>query len=226
MTYYVTANEGDTRDFEFFSEEERIKDLDLDPTIFPNASELQQDENLGRLKVTSILSDLDDDGLYDKLFSFGARSFSIWDSFGNLVFDSGDRFEERIANNIPRRFNSDNEDNDSFDSRSDYKGPEPEAIAIGGIGQKTYAFIGLERIGGIIVYNVSNPQAPKFTQYINNRRFNVDTEVDGAPNPAARDLGPESIIFISAGDSPNRKPLVVVGNEISGTTTIFEINNN
>ncbi|HWP93311.1 MAG TPA: choice-of-anchor I family protein [Thermodesulfobacteriota bacterium] len=223
MTYYVTANEGDTRDFEFFSEEERIEDLTLDPTVFTDAAQLQDETNLGRLKITNILGDLDKDGIFDKLFSFGARSFSIWDSFGNLVFDSGDDFEKITAFKLPVNFNSDNEDNDSFDSRSDDKGPEPEAIAVGKIGSKSYAFIGLERIGGIMVYEVTNPKAPRFIQYLNNRNFNVDAEINGASNPAAGDLGPESIIFISQEDSPNGKPLLVVGNEISGTTTVYSI---
>lgn len=224
MTFYTTANEGDGRDFEFFSEEERINDIDLDPLIFPDAAELKEEQNLGRLQITNILGDLDDDGKFDKLFAFGARSFSIWDSFGNLVFDSSDDFEKITAAILPENFNSNNDDNDSFDSRSDDKGPEPEAIAVGQIGSRTFAFIGLERVGGIMVFNVTNPQRPRFVQYINNRVFNVDAEINGPSNPAARDLGPESISFIPAGESPNGKPLLVVGNEVSGTTTIFEIN--
>jgi len=54
-TYLVSANEGDSRDFDFFSEEVRVGDLLLDPVAFPNAEELQKDENLGRLKVTNTL---------------------------------------------------------------------------------------------------------------------------------------------------------------------------
>ncbi|MBC6474769.1 MAG: hypothetical protein GDA48_19820 [Hormoscilla sp. GM102CHS1] len=62
-TYIVTANEGDSRDYDGFSEEERVKDLTLDPTAFPNAAELQADEALGRLQVTTTLKDRNQKGL-------------------------------------------------------------------------------------------------------------------------------------------------------------------
>jgi hypothetical protein len=223
-TYYVTANEGDTRDFDFFSEEERVKDLDLDPDEFPDASTLDDDENLGRLKTTNIIGDIDGDGDNDRIFSFGARSFTIWDSFGNLVYDSGDDFEFITADAFPAQFNSDNTDNDSFDSRSDDKGPEPEGVVVGKIGQKTYAFIGLERISGIMVYDITKPTSPKFIEYVNNRNFGVDAQnPDDSSNPLAGDLGPEGLFFIPSSESPNGKALLVVGNEISGTTTVYEI---
>ncbi len=226
LTYYVTANEGDTRDFEFFSEEERVKDLDLDPDEFPDASTLDDDENLGRLKTTNIIGDIDGDGDNDRIFSFGARSFSIWDSFGNLVYDSSDDFEFITADAFPSQFNSDHTDNDSFDSRSDDKGPEPEGVVVGKIGQKTYAFIGLERISGVMVYDITKPTSPKFVEYVNNRNFNVDAQnPDDSSNPLAGDLGPEGLFFIPSSESPNGKALLVVGNEISGTTTVYEIDN-
>ncbi len=217
-TYYVTANEGDTRDFEFFSEEERVKDLTLDPLVFPDAADLLLDENLGRLKTTNIIGDLDGDGENERIFTFGARSFSIWDSYGNLVYDSGDDFEKVTAELLPDDFNSDNAENDSFDSRSDDKGPEPEAIEIGRIGDRVFAFIGLERISGVMVYDVTNPFAPFFVNYVNNRDFSVD-----ATDPAAGDIGPECIKFVPAEDSPSGAPILIVGNEISGTTTIYSI---
>lgn len=216
--YYVTANEGDTRDFGFFSEEERVEDLILDPFVFPDASDLLLEENLGRLKTTNIIGDIDGDGDNDRIFTFGARSFSIWDSYGNLVYDSGDDFERITAELLPDFFNSDHADNDSFDSRSDDKGPEPEAIEIGRIGDRVYAFIGLERISGVMVYDVTSPFAPFFVTYVNNRDFSVD-----ATDPAAGDIGPECIKFVSAEDSPGGAPILIVGNEISGTTTIYSI---
>jgi hypothetical protein len=217
-TFLITANEGDTRDYPGFSEERRVKDLKLDPAGFVgfDIDELKANENLGRLKVTSTLGDADGDGLYESLHSFGGRSFSIWDGHGRLVFDSGDEIERRIALDYPNDFNSDNTENGSFDSRSDDKGPEPEAIAIGRVGKKDYAFIGLERMGGILVYDVSHPRQPKFLQYLNQRDFSGDPETD-----TAGELGPEGILFVEAKNSPNGKALVIVAAEISGSVAIY-----
>ncbi len=207
-TYYITANEGDARD-----EDERIANLQLDPNAFPNAEELQQEENLGRLEVSTIDGDLDGDGDYDQLFAYGGRSFSIWDSKGNLVFDSGDEFASITAEQVPQLFNS-NGTVDSFDSRSDSKGSEPEGVEIGVINGRTYAFIGLERVSGIMVYDVTNPADAQFVQYLN--------PLDEATGNAAN-IAPEGLTFINAEDSPNGNPLLIVSNEVSGTTTIYQI---
>ena len=134
-----------------------------------------------------------------------------------MVFDSGDDFEQLTA--VCPEFNSNNHDNDSCDSRSDDKGPEPEGVVVAKIQGNHYAFIGLERVGGIIVYNVTDPTSPTFVQYINNRDFAGDAEAG-----TAGDLAPEGMLFIKEEDSPIDKPLLVVANEVSGSTTIFEIN--
>ncbi|MBU1192271.1 MAG: choice-of-anchor I family protein [Gammaproteobacteria bacterium] len=224
-TYIVTANEGDSRDYDGYSEEERVKDLVLDPTAFPNAAELQADENLGRLNSTTANGDTDGDGDVDEIYSYGARSFSIWTTDGKPVFDSGSDFEVITAMELPDNFNSTNDENDTFDNRSDDKGPEPEGIAVGTILGKTYAFIGLERIGGIMVYDITNPYDVKFKTYVNNRDFSVDAQLpDGSVNPLVGDLGPEGLAFIPWYQSPNLRSLLVVGNEVSGTTTIYQIN--
>ena len=214
QTYYITANEGDSRDFD----ESRLEDLTLDPSAFPDADVLQQDETLGRLAVSTIDGDTDGDGDYDQLFSFGTRSFSIWDGSGNLIYDSGDDFEQITAGLLPEHFNSNNDDNDSFDSRSDAKGPEPEAVTTGVIDGNTYAFVGLERVGGIMVYDVSDPVEPEFISYVNNRDFSVD-----ADTAAAGDLGVEDLKFVPGEDSPTGVPLLIAANEVSGTVTVFEI---
>jgi hypothetical protein len=125
---------------------------------------------------------------------------------------------------LPDYFNSNNDDNDSLDSHSDDKGPEPEGVTVGKIEDHTYAFIGLERVGGIMVYDITNPQKVEFIEYINNRDFTVPAEMDdGSTNPLAGDLGPEGVTFIAEDDSPIEAPLRVVGNEVSGTTTIYSI---
>jgi|LGVF01.1.fsa_nt_gb hypothetical protein len=219
--YIITANEGDAREYDTFDEEIKVSKLALDPTAFPNGDDLQNKEFLGNLKVTTEMGDIDDDGDYDALYAYGTRSFSIWKQNGaslQHVFDSGDHLEQLTAAVFPADFNSDNDENGSFDSRSDNKGPEPEGVAVGIIKGRHYAFICLERIGGIMVYDVTDPVTPVFVQYINNRDFSGDAEAG-----TAGDLGPEGLTFIPALDSPTGSPMLAVANEVSGTTTLFEI---
>lgn len=211
-TYYVIANEGDDR-----GEDARVKDLDLDPEAFPDAEALQEDAALGRLTVSAIDGDLDGDGLHDQLHAFGGRSFSVLDAEGRMIFDSGDRFEQIIARVLPDQFNANHDEDDSADSRSDNKGPEPEGIVTGEVDGVPYAFIGLERVGGVMVFDLSDPTAPEFVTYLNGRDFSepVDSLAHG-------DNGPEGLAFIAAEDSPNGKALVAVSHEVSGTVALYE----
>jgi len=214
-TYLVTANEGDARDYDGYSEEKRLGDLVLDATVFPDAAELQRAENLGRLRVSTASADTNGDGLVDRIAAYGGRSFSIWDTAGTLLFDSGDAIEQITGAALPDGFNS-NGENDTFDERSDDKGPEPEALALGEVDGRTYAFVGLERVGGIVVWDITDPQAPIFVQYANPRDFTASVE-------AAGDLAPEGIIFVAATDTPTGRPMLIVANEFSGTTTVWDI---
>ena len=219
--FIVTANEGDARDYDTFSEEQRVEDIVLDPESFPNADLLQAKGALGRLTVTNTIGDVDGDGDFDHLYAFGARSFTIFKTTRRgmvPVFDSGDQFEQITAAALPGDFNSGNDENGSFDSRSDAKGPEPEGLALGAIGRRTYAFIGLERIGGIMVYDITCPYSAQFVQYVNNRDFGGDAEAG-----TAGDLGPEGITFIPAAQSPDGHPMLAVANEVSGSTTLYRI---
>lgn len=218
-TYYISANEGDARDYSGFSSEVRIKDLTLDSLTFLNRVELQNDTNLGRLKTftANVIGDTDNDGDVDVLYSYGSRSFSIWDSVGNLVWDSGDEIEQYISTHYPSFFNCNDGKASKQDSRSDDKGPEPESIITGEIGGKTYAFVGLERQGGIMVYDITNPLSPVFDQYINN----IDTA-----SGVMTDIAPEGILFISNSHSHTGTNLLIVSSEVSGTATIYEIQDN
>ena len=219
QTLLVMANEGDARDYETFAEEARVRDLVLDPVAFPDAAALRENTALGRLTVTTQLGDPDRDGDYDELYAFGARSISIRTTTGALVWDSGDDLEQLTAAALPAHFNADNAgSNNNRDNRSDNKGPEPEGLVVGKAYGRTYAFVGLERIGGVVVCDITDPTAPRWITYVNNRDFSQ------APDSGlAGDLGPEGLVFIRAEDSPNGSPLLIVANEISGTTTVFQV---
>jgi hypothetical protein len=229
QTYLITANEGDARNYTGFNEESRVNapTLTLDAASFAaqgfadvstGLTGLRNNDNLGRLTVTTTLGNTDADPEFEQLYVFGARSFSIWTPAGQQVFDSGDDFEQITAAAYPNFFNVSHDDN-NFDSRSDNKGPEPESVVVAEIAGRTYAYIGLERIGGIMVYDVTNPVAPTFVQYINNRDFTQPVTSD-----AAKDLGPEGLLYIPADESPTGTPLVISANEISGTVTVFAVN--
>ncbi|AZQ84259.1 alkaline phosphatase [Colwellia sp. Arc7-635] len=243
-TFIVSANEGDARDYDGYSEEVRVKDI-IDPDELNQtlSTELQSqyDESggknyLGRLKVTTALGDKDQDGEFEKLFAYGARSFSIWDKNINLVFDSGDDFGKISSAILGNNFNAAHTENKG-DNRSDDKGGEPEAIDVGEIAGRTYAFISQERAGDLFVYDITNPFNTAFVTHYNNRDFTVDYEMDDdLADPCdsnegmdctqvnmAGDLGPESIKFISAADSPTNTPLLVIGNEVSGTVTVYQV---
>ena len=218
-TYLVTANEGDARDYDALAEEVRVGSsaYTLDPSVFPNAALLKKNSNLGRLTVTNASGDTDNDGDFDEIHVFGTRSFSIWNTTtGQLVYDSGDDFEKITANDptFGALFNASN-DNNNLKNRSDNKGPEPEGITVGQINGATYAFITLERTGGLMTYDITNPLAPVFVSYKNSR---TTTSLGG-------DLAPEGIIYIAPTNSPVNKGLVVMANEISATLSVYEITN-
>lgn len=226
--FIVTANEGDSRDYAAFSEEARAGDLILDAN-HPQFAAAKDKTQLARLKVTTSMGDDDKDGDYDRIVSFGARSFSIWTADGQQVFDSGSDFERITAALLGNKFNNNNEENKG-DSRSDDKGPEPEALALGQIGQRLYAFIGLERTSGFMIYDVTNPFDVHFIDYVVNRDFdadftiNTETGVVKGDATLAGDLGPEGMKFVSADKSPNSKPLLIIGNEVSGSTSVYQFN--
>ncbi len=100
---------------------------------------------------------------------------AVWTTEGAPVFDSGDAFERTTAEAIPAFFNTSDEKN-QFDNRSADRGPEPEPLTVGEVAGRWYAFIGFERISGVIAYDITEPAAPRFAFYLNNRNFAVDPE--------------------------------------------------
>ncbi len=272
QTYLVIANEGDVRDSvnsgRASTDAVRVSSLMLDSTAFPPVppSPLSSDpspkspKNLGRLNVIRSLGcevPLDANafcpGEYNRLYTYGGRSFSILTNDGKLIYDSANDFESIIASKVgsgelaKQAFNATNSNNSpgptagssstgyTFDTRSDDKGPEPEGVVVGRVGDRTYAFIGLERIGGVMVYDVTDPRDAFYVTYVNGKDVrNFDEQVcttvngsggctSGIPNSKAGDLGPEGLAFVPAKDSPSGKPLLIVGNEISGSTRVYEV---
>ncbi|MBF7093193.1 choice-of-anchor I family protein [Flavobacterium sp. ALJ2] len=212
-TYLVTANEGDEKEYTGFVERTTVGATNLDATIFPNAAVLKQTYNLGRFRTTNLNGNLDGDADFEEINCLGARSFSIFNATTKqIVFDSGDDFEMYTAANLPLLFNADHESN-TAKTRSRAKGPEPEGITTAKIGSETFAFISLERVGGVMAYNVTDPNNVKFVDYKNSR----------STSAYAGDHGPEGITYIAPENSPTGKGYILVANEISGTITIFEV---
>ena len=266
VTYLVTANEGDGREYLsdatdaaactaqggflfddgdcfHYLDEIRVKDLDAsqftEDLVAKLGADFQDQDKLGRLKVITDLG-LEDASacttlattgqpiafpeetpvagcVYENLYSFGSRSFTIWDtSTGRAVFDSGSDMERITAQQLGGSFNASNDSNDG-DDRSDDKGPEPEAVEIATINDNTFAFIALERVGGVMVYNITNPQNAQFVQYINPRDFTVADDVVEAN--MAGPLGPEDLKFITQDDDM----YLLVSNEVSGTLSVYSV---
>ena len=209
-TYYVTANEGDAREYDGLIEELKAGGIPLDPDAYPTASSLQENDSIGRIKTSIFSGDSDNDGDFDKVHVYGARSFSIWDDAGNLVWDSKNAFEALLAAEYPESFNSTN-DEAKIDNRSDNKGPEPEAITVVEFDGMTYVFVGLKRMGGIMVYKVEDVNNPEFVSYINDRDY------DAASPEEEGDLAPEDIKFQTEGETG----YFAVSNEVSGTVSIY-----
>jgi hypothetical protein len=213
-TYYVTANEGDARDGSA-GEEARVKDLALSDFDAATVAALngiygdfQADDALGRLNITTHDGNTDADPEIERLTMYGTRSFSIFDETGALVFDSGSDFETITAAQVPALFNSEDSDTGEFDGRSDNKGPEPEGVAITEFEGTTLAAIGLERTGGIMLYDITDPNNPAFLQYLNAT----------VPDTGDR-IGPEGLSFIEVGG----ETFLVVSYEDSGEIDVFSV---
>lgn len=228
-TYLLTANEGDTRTYfsglenaevagnECFADEVRVRSLPggLDPAAFGGATAvtaLRDNTKLGRLKVSAVAPSVQGATGYTSLAAFGGRSFSMWDTAGNLVWDSASLLESTVASLDPTHWpdlpgNAAGWATAPYDNRSDDKGPEPEAIEVGFDKGRTYAFVGLERAGGIMMFDLTQPESPQFLQWI---------ATEGQ-------ISPESIDFVPSQASKTKRALLLVANEISGTTTVYQL---
>jgi hypothetical protein len=218
--YLVIANEGDEKEYVNLNERTTVgaSTYVLDPIRFPHGNQLKKNHMLGRFRVTNLNGDANGDGIFEEIYCVGSRSFSIIDAnTRNMVYDSGDDFEMITSSLsfISPIFNADNENN-TLKGRSRSKGPEPEGITIAEIDGKTYAFTTLERIGGIMAYDITNPNQATFVDYANSRSTTTYTG----------DHGPETIIYIPPTKHNKNRSYLAVANEISGSISIFEVVNN
>lgn len=226
-TYFLTANEGDDRN-DFLTgtsaDSARFSTIvaNLDPTAFPAevVNAIKTDQELGRLTLLTKhaggnYGDTDGDGDYDRLYVLGGRSFSIFDaSTGTQVYDSGEDIERAVYNDA-----SDDPTNslallkaDQLLGRLDNKGPEPESVVVGQVGDQVYAFVALERASAVMMYKITDPTKPKLVQYIRN----TTNLLDG-------DISPEGMKFIPASQSPTGIALLAVGHEVSGSVAVYQI---
>ena len=206
-TYLITANEGDSR-------------------AWPVGLETDVNEAKGKTSPTGKIKTSNkvtwfDASQYDGLESgvdylFGGRSFSVLRVTENgleEVYDSGSAFEAITAKHFPDNFNCSN-DNIGLEDRSGKKGPEPEGTAVGAVNGRTYAFIALERVGGVMIYDVTDPAKASFVNYINSREFAADIQGD---------VSPEGLCFVPAAASRTGKPLLLAACEVSGTLAVYEL---
>ena len=204
-TYLLTANEGDSRAWPIGTEVDtnEVKD---------KVSPVNGIKTGG--KVTWF-----DVSQYDGLeagidYVFGGRSFTVFHVTENglaEVFDSGSDFERITAEVLPDHFNCSN-DTAEVEDRSGKKGPEPEGITVGTIDGRTYAFVGLERTGGVMIYDISDPSAAVFKNYFNSRDYSADIKDD---------VSPEGLTFVAADRNKSGMPILILSNEVSGTVSVM-----
>jgi hypothetical protein len=218
--WIATSNEGEVRETGGIDEKKRVSALSLDPKAFPDASTLQRPDQLGRLQVSAPACDADGDGLAERLVGFGGRGITIWtldDAGLHVKWDSGSEVERAVAARGGMH-NRDAREAGSEDARSTSKGPEPEGLALATVDGRRLLVVGLERPGGCIAWDVTDPTKPAMIADFH--RFRPDAKPS---DPAAGDIAPEGLLVIPADRSPDGSTLLVVCNEVSGTTSIWRI---
>lgn len=207
-TYVFTANEGDATEWPGRENPTKVSKLSgLDPASAAAVFLNSHGSDYGKVEAAG---DMGSDGVY----MYGGRSFSVWNASDmSLVYDSGSDFERITGERLPDYFNVSNSKTEK-DDRSPKKGAEPEYVTVGKVGNRAFAFIGLERIGGVMVYDVTNPTQPEFVNYTNTRNFAAGLNTD---------TGPEGLEFIPAPSSPTGRPLLLVANEVGGTVAVLEL---
>ena len=215
VNYVITANEGDQRVIGGADDGADVARLSsiANSRLTPELQLLKADPAYARLNVLLRTGDTDNDSVIDQLHTLGGRGISIFrqeaDNSLTKVRETGGEFEKIFASLNPARFNNDQVVANTPDDRSDNKGPEPEGVTIGTIDGRIYAFVGLERQSGVVVYDVTDPAAASYVSYV--------PPLAGV----SADLGPEVLTFIAADRNPTGTPLLVTANEAGGGATLY-----
>ncbi|MEX1669676.1 choice-of-anchor I family protein [Zhongshania guokunii] len=200
--YFVTANEGSPRTYSAYNEQVNANQIPVDNSN-PSAADAADPSALGSLKVSSEDGDTDNDGDIDEITAFGARSFSIWNEQGQLMFDSGAELAQITNASLGAEFND-------ADTSSTSNGAGPKSIVLVSSLNRIYAFVSLQRAGGIAIYDITSPLGVQFVQYVNNRNFGAVTGDEGADGITT--------FFIDS------KAYLGVANAKSGNVRILELN--
>ena len=165
----------------------------------------------------------------DDIFVYGARSFSVWTlSPGlepSLEFDSGSELESRLGLLMPDHVNSLESTIQSGDQASSSRGPEPKGVAVGKVAELPYAFVSLETMGGVMMYQlnigdgVPVPGA-SFTAYASNRFFNASPGTDVC---TVGDLGTEDVLYLDKDDTGSGFDAVICANDFTGTLATYGV---
>lgn len=208
VDYIVTANEGESRIFGNYTNEDE-RDFGKNET---SPTGKITSENSGLIDKVVFFDVRDYDGLNSENdYLFGGRSMTIFkvdDESLKEVYTSNDDFEAIVA-----KYLGNSSESNIIDNISGKKGSEAKSITTGTVNNNDYAFVGLEKVGGVIVYDITEPEKSHFVNYINSRNFSNDIEDD---------ILPKGLVFIeSDGKIPAR---LVSAYEESDRVGVYDIN--
>ena len=222
--YFVTANEGDAREYTCLNDDLRGSSLKVDSRRFPTWSALSASAALGRAKVNPNIGDKDGDGDIDTIHLRGSNSMTMYRN-GMVLWDSGDLLDQiqisafGVANiNGSHSLSSDKSTmNYVGQDRSDDKGSEPEGVAVGMVGDRRVAILGLERMTALVVFDITEPRSPVFQEWLQM------LPAKATPAKDVKHFSPEGIVFVPADKSPSGKALFITSYELSGSLSIHQI---
>ncbi len=222
--YFVTANEGDAREYSCLDDDLRAASLKVDPWRFPNWSTLSASAALGRAKVNPTIGDSNGDGDIDTIHLRGSNSMTMYRN-GVVIWDSGELLDQiqtkafGVANiNGSHSLSSDKSTmNYVGQDRSDDKGAEPEGVAIGMVGDRRVAILGLERMTALAIFDITDPGNPVFQEWLQM------LPTKATPAKDVKHWSPEGIVFVPADKSPSGKALIITSYELSGSLSIHQI---